>query len=86
MAVRMFSLIVVSAGLLLALPGGARAQHTERVGYVVAVVGDSVVLNYDIDEDVYRLAAQGQQVPEQGDARRQLEAQLLMRHYEGFIG
>lgn len=85
MAVRTFSLIVLCAGLPLALPGGALAQHTERVGYVVAVVGDSVILNYDIDEDVYRLAAQGQQVPEQGDARRQLEAQLLQARIDQLV-
>lgn len=78
------SLLAIPA-LLLALPLAAAGQQTERVGYVVAVVGDSVVLNYDIDEDVFRLAAQGQQVPEQGEARRQLEAELLQARIDQLV-
>lgn len=54
----------------------AAAQERELVGYVLAVVGDSVILNYDIEEDLYRIMAQGQQVPE-GEARDQLRRELL---------
>lgn len=59
------------------VPFAAHAQQQERVGFVVAVVGDSVILNYDIEEDVFRTVAQSQQPPPQGAALERLRRELL---------
>ncbi len=82
--VRTISRSVFAIAALLLLPPGAGAQQQELVGYVVAVVGDSVILNYDLEEDLYRLAAQGQQMP-QGEALEQLRAELLQTRIDQLV-
>lgn len=65
-----------------ALPGPAPAQtSSEMVDRVVAVVGDSVVLESDVLIEVERLRASGQSIPASGPAldalkRQQLEAMV----------
>jgi peptidyl-prolyl cis-trans isomerase SurA len=76
-AVRTLTRVLIAIVAFLALPLAAHAQHQERVGFVVAVVGDSVILNYDIEEDVFRTVAQSQQPPPQGAALERLRRQLL---------
>ena len=76
-AVRNLTRLIAAAAAALVLPYAAHAQQQERVGFVVAVVGDSVILNYDVEEDVYRTVAQSQQPPPQGDALERLRRQLL---------
>lgn len=76
-AVRKLTRLIAAAAAALVLPYAAHAQQQERVGFVVAVVGDSVILNYDVEEDVYRTVAQSQQPPPQGDALERLRRQLL---------
>lgn len=69
-------IFAISALALFGVADPASAQQRELVGYVVAVVGDSAIMNYDIDEDLYRIQAQGQPIPE-GEARERLRAELL---------
>jgi len=76
-AVRKLTRVIAAAVTLALVPFAAHAQQQERVGFVVAVVGDSVILNYDIEEDVFRAVAQSQQPPPQGAALEQLRQELL---------
>ncbi len=76
-AVRTLTRLIAAIAALLLLPLAAEAQQQERVGFVVAVVGDSVILNYDVEEDVYRTVAQSQQPPPEGAALERLRRQLL---------
>lgn len=69
--------VLTAVAALMVLPLTGHAQQQERVGFVVAVVGDSVILNYDIEEDVFRTVAQSQQPPPQGEALERLRRQLL---------
>lgn len=71
-------LIAVFA-LALALPAGARAQDSDRqlVDRIVAVVGDSVVLASEIEEQIERRRAFGQPVPTDEEALEQLRRQEL---------
>lgn len=56
----------------------APRNGTERVGYIVAVVGDSAVLNFDLDQGLLARQAQLRQpVPEPGPARDALLRDVL---------
>lgn len=68
--------VAVTLAAFALAPATVDAQQQEMVGYVVAVVGDSVILNYDVEEDLFRIAAQGQQMP-QGAELEALRAELL---------
>lgn len=75
--------LTVVLALALALPAGARAQDTEPelVDRIVAVVGDSVVLASEIDEQIERRRALGQPVPtdqEELDRLRRQELETLV--------
>jgi len=76
-AVRTLIPVLAAAVAFVFVPFAAHAQQQERVGFVVAVVGDSVILNYDIEEDVFRTIAQSQQPPPQGAALERLRRELL---------
>lgn len=76
-AVRAIPRVLLGFTALALVPIHAHAQQQERVGYIVAVVGDSVVLNYDLEEDLFRAIAQSQQPPPQGEALERLRTQLL---------
>ncbi len=76
-AVRAIPSILLGFTALALFPFLAQAQQQERVGYIVAVVGDSVILNYDLEEDLFRAVAQSQQPPPQGEALERLRRQLL---------
>lgn len=76
--------IALAAAAVALVPLAARAQQQELVGYVVAVVGDSVILNYDVEEDLFRLAAQGQQLP-QGEALERLRRELLQTRIDQLV-
>jgi peptidyl-prolyl cis-trans isomerase SurA len=62
-----------------ALPAAAQqpAPAGERIGRIVAVVGDSAVLNFDLQNAVLARQAQGQPMPESGPERDQVMQQLL---------
>jgi peptidyl-prolyl cis-trans isomerase SurA len=54
------------------------APRVDRVGHVVAIVGDSAILNFDVQQAVIAYEAQsGERLPESGPARDQLVAQVL---------
>jgi peptidyl-prolyl cis-trans isomerase SurA len=73
--------ILCAAGLLAcAAPLVAQqpAPPAERVGYIVAVVGDSAILNFDLDQGLLARQAQLRQpVPEPGPLREQLMQEVL---------
>ncbi|MGH7444353.1 MAG: SurA N-terminal domain-containing protein, partial [Longimicrobiales bacterium] len=83
-AVRTLARVVLPLIAVALAPAGVDAQQREMVGYVVAVVGDSVILNYDVEEDLYRIAAQGQQMP-QGEALEELRAELLQTRVDQLV-
>jgi peptidyl-prolyl cis-trans isomerase SurA len=54
------------------------APRTDRVGYVVAIVGDSAILNFDLQQAIVTREAQGgEPVPESGPARDALVQEIL---------
>jgi peptidyl-prolyl cis-trans isomerase SurA len=54
------------------------APRVDHVGHVVAMVGDSAILNFDIQQAVIAYEAQsGQPLPESGPLRDQVVAQVL---------
>lgn len=74
---------IFSLALLATLAWGGRplaaqvaAPAGDVVDRVVAVVGDSVVLQLDLDEEMARLAAMGQ-LPADPEARRRIQRQIL---------
>jgi peptidyl-prolyl cis-trans isomerase SurA len=73
--------ILVGAIVPLMLVAPASAQQTaprdEVVGRIVAVVGDSVVLNVNLEERIVRLEAEGLPVPPEGAERDALRRELL---------
>lgn len=83
-AARTLARVVLPLIAVALAPAGVDAQQREMVGYVVAVVGDSVILNYDVEEDLYRIAAQGQQMP-QGEALEELRAELLQTRVDQLV-
>lgn len=75
---RIFSLALLAALVLGDRPLSAQvpAPAGDVVDRVVAVVGDSVVLQLDLEEEMARLAAMGQ-LPADPEARRRIRRQLL---------
>lgn len=75
--------ILVVAGALFGVAAPLAAQQPEqrvdRVGHIVAIVGDSAILNFNLQEGIIaRAAAARQQPPEPGTAEyTQLEAMVL---------
>lgn len=67
----------VAAAFALAPPALAQGPGTEMVDRVVAVVGDSVVLESDVLLEVERLRASGQTIPESGQALEDLKREQL---------
>jgi peptidyl-prolyl cis-trans isomerase SurA len=53
------------------------APNAERIGHIVAIVGDSAVLNFDLQNAVLARQAAGQPIPEEGPAREQFMRDLL---------
>jgi peptidyl-prolyl cis-trans isomerase SurA len=62
-----------------AVPAAAQqpAPQVERIGRIIAVVGDSAILNFDLQNALLAREAQGQQLPEGGPARESLVQELL---------
>jgi peptidyl-prolyl cis-trans isomerase SurA len=62
-----------------AVPAAAQqpAPQVERIGRIIAVVGDSAILNFDLQNALLAREAQGQQLPEAGPARERLVQELL---------
>ncbi|HUF50553.1 MAG TPA: peptidylprolyl isomerase [Longimicrobiales bacterium] len=78
----MTRILVVAAAIFgVAAPLAAQQpeQRVDRVGHIVAIVGDSAILNFNLQEGVIaRAAAARQQPPEPGTAEHtQLEAVVL---------
>jgi peptidyl-prolyl cis-trans isomerase SurA len=73
------TLLCTAALAVLAVPVAAQqpAPQVERVGHIVAVVGDSAVLNFDLQNALLAREAQGQPLPESGPARERLMQELL---------
>lgn len=72
--------LVPILALALAAPVVAQQPSTPPealIDRVIAVVGDSVVLSSQVDEQLLRLAASGQQLPQDSDALNQLRRQML---------
>ncbi|CAN5749671.1 hypothetical protein BH23GEM9_BH23GEM9_11660 [soil metagenome] len=72
--------ILFAAGLMaLAAPLIAQpAPRTERVGHIVAIVGDSAILNFDLDGGLLaRQAQMNQPVPEPGPLRDELLREVM---------
>lgn len=77
---RMTGRLAALVVLLLALPLAARAQDSsqpELVDRIVAVVGDSVILTSDVEEQIERRRAFGQPVPTDPEALAELRRQEL---------
>lgn len=83
-AVRTLTRLVLPLAAFALAPAALDAQQREMVGYVVAVVGDSVILNYDVEEDLYRIAAQGQEMP-QGAELEALRGELLQTRVDQLV-
>jgi peptidyl-prolyl cis-trans isomerase SurA len=76
----MSSRIVVVAALLFLTPAVARAQATappDVVDRVMAVVGDSIILESEVQEQLQRRAAFGRAIPTEPDALAQVRRQEL---------
>jgi peptidyl-prolyl cis-trans isomerase SurA len=73
------SILTACATLLTAMPLNAQqtAPRDEVVGRIVAVVGDSVVLNVNLEEVLVRMEAEGAQVPPPGPQRDALLRDML---------
>jgi peptidyl-prolyl cis-trans isomerase SurA len=77
------TLACAAAVALLAAPVAAQqpaqqpAPQGERIGHIVAVVGDSAILNFDLQNAVLARQAAGQRIPESGPERDALLRQLL---------
>lgn len=72
--------LVPILALALASPIVAQEPSTPPealIDRVIAVVGDSVVLSSQVEEQLLRLAASGQQLPQDSDALNQLRRQML---------
>jgi peptidyl-prolyl cis-trans isomerase SurA len=68
-------LVVLAAPLMAQQPAPPR---TERVGYIVAVVGDSAIFNFDLDQGLLARQAQMEQpMPEPGPLRDELLREVL---------
>jgi peptidyl-prolyl cis-trans isomerase SurA len=77
---------VLRAAALLGIAAGAAfgsaaaqqpAPQVERIGHIVAVVGDSAVLNFDLQNSLLARQAAGQPIPEDGPERERLVQELL---------
>lgn len=71
------TLVLTVTVLALAAPIRAQEPEPELVDRIVAVVGDSVILASELDEQVERLRATGQPVPTDPDALDELKRQEL---------
>jgi peptidyl-prolyl cis-trans isomerase SurA len=75
------AIIAVSTGIAAAVtPLSAQqpAPRVDRVGHVVAIVGDSAILNFDVQQAVNAWEAQrGETLPPSGPLRDQVVAQIL---------
>lgn len=62
-----------------AVPAAAQqpAAQGERIGHIVAVVGDSAILNFDLQNALLARQAAGQPIPEDEAARERLARELL---------
>jgi peptidyl-prolyl cis-trans isomerase SurA len=83
-----FSLAAATA-FLASLPSTVSAQFEggdrNVVDQVVALVGDSAVLTSQIQEEIQRLALQGQRIPEDPQERERLFRQLVERWVERLL-
>ena len=70
-------LLIATTLLTIPVPTAAQDPEPELVDRIVAVVGDSVVLASDIDEQIERRRAFGEPVPTDPEARAALERQEL---------
>jgi peptidyl-prolyl cis-trans isomerase SurA len=77
------------ASALLAVAGAATAQQPapqgERIGHIVAIVGDSAVLNFDMQNALLARQAAGQALPEDGPARERLMQDLLTERIDELV-
>jgi peptidyl-prolyl cis-trans isomerase SurA len=81
------TLLCAAALAILAAPIAAQqpAPQVERVGHIVAVVGDSAILNFDLQNAMLAREAQGQQLPESGPARDNLVQELLQERINELV-
>jgi peptidyl-prolyl cis-trans isomerase SurA len=81
------TLLCTAALAILAAPVAAQqpAPQVERVGHIVAVVGDSAILNFDLQNAMLAREAQGQQLPESGPARDNLVQELLQERINELV-
>jgi peptidyl-prolyl cis-trans isomerase SurA len=73
---------ILVAAVLLAAAASLAAQQPaprpDRIGHIVAVVGDSAILNFDVQEALLaREAQQGRPLPESGPERERIVEELL---------
>lgn len=78
------SIPILAALLVWSAPLAAQptAPGDEVVGRIVAVVGDSVILNVNLEEELVRLEAAGQTIPAAGPERDRLLRDLLDQRIE----
>ncbi|HEX6750690.1 MAG TPA: peptidylprolyl isomerase [Longimicrobium sp.] len=88
----MRALTALSAAALLAAPAALAAQQPaapqpgQRVwDRVVAVVGDTSLLYSDVLIELERMQGQGQQVPTDPAARRQMEQEIVQRNVDDLV-
>lgn len=77
---------LLAAGLLMLAPGALAGQApTEGVDSVVAVAGDSVVLASEVTEELLRLAASGQPLPQDPTELGTLRREIVQQRVEELI-
>jgi peptidyl-prolyl cis-trans isomerase SurA len=71
--------LALGVGAAAALPAAAQqpAPRSERIGHIVAIVGDSAILNFDIQNALLAMQAQGAVPPEPGPERDRILDALL---------
>jgi peptidyl-prolyl cis-trans isomerase SurA len=82
---RIRTVLIALVAALQAAPALAQEQRTERIGHIVAIVGDSVILNFDLQSGVLAYEAQTRQQITDPAARRQLEQEILRERIDGLL-
>jgi len=67
----------LALGGFLLLPGGVKAQEGDLVDRIAAVVGDSVITLTQIQERIFQLQYQGQEIPTEPSAMARLQRDIL---------
>ncbi len=87
MRTRFYLAALVAAVTLGAAPAAAQLDTSDRnvVDRVVAIVGDSAVLSSQVQEEIQRLAFQGQELPQDRAGQERLFREILQRQIERLL-